>query len=270
MKIHEVIKNLVLISQHVDGCSNRAVTNVITRLIKELVGDELFTLLPYFGFSGKNDILATKVREYLAPVHQGFAKIEELEYLLLKCELLQRGYEYSQHHDTYVITTRPQYIMYSITDYAIDVSRYIDASEGKLIKFNLESLGAALIKLKSENTGTEVTKDRNTLVNVADFFLVKTFNQISSLLDDRRDIGILIASYLRNVVGMSSRELLFYGIKPVDAGDVPSKAQAGILHQLGLITHGVYNNEQGFRILTYLGDTVGELMFNEEKNNAWR
>lgn len=267
MSIEQLIKDLSLLSFHTE--SSRAVTNVITRLVKKAVGSELFSLVPFFGFSGEQSSTQLKVREYLAKMTPpDFTKMEELESLLLKYNLLQRGYIYSQYHNTHVITTRPRPIMYNIADYAIDVSRYINTAECTLIKFDMISLGTVLLKLKTAHPDDEVTTDKKTLKEVADFFLMKTFSRLATYLDDREDIAILIASYLRNVVNMPSKEVLFYGIKPVDAGDVPSKAQAGTLYQLGLLTHGVYKDKQGFRILTYLGHEVGKLMQKEESSNA--
>lgn len=266
MNIDELIKNLTLLSFHTE--SSRAITNVITRLLKKVVGSELFSLVPFFGFSGEQDFLQLKVRGYIVNISPDFSKLEELEFLLLKYNLLRRGYEYSPYHNTHVITTRPRPIMYNIADYAIDVSRYINTAESRLIKFDMFNLGTALLKLKTVHPDDKVTTDEKKLKEVADFFLLKTFSQLSTYLDDREDIGILIASYLRNVVNIPSSEVLFYGIKPVDAGDVPSKARAGILYQLGLLTHGVYNDEQGYRILSYLGHEVGKLMANEDKNNV--
>lgn len=268
MKATQCIKDLIIIATFLDGDNKRAVTNVITRLLKVVVGSELFSLIPYMGFSGETNATSEKIREHIKNKDVDYAKLEQLEYLLIQCNLICRSYEYSQYHGVHVITSRPCSMMFAIADYAIDVSRYINTSEDKLIKFNLEDLGTAILKLRNNGVNKGITKDPKTLRNVADSFISKAFSQAIELLEDRHDIAVLIASYIRNVTGMCSKDVLFYGFKPVDAGDVPSKAQAGTLYQLGLLTHGVYKDEQGFRILTYLGHEVGKLMQKEESSNA--
>ena len=253
MSTTEKPTNIELIKQLAQLCTLAMDFTPITRVIAGMLEIELkeyFKCVPSFGFP----VSANESEDYIAlaqHVRQTTATMKDLihvESVLSACGLLIKSYDPSQYYNVHVMTNRPHPLMYKIAPYAVSMLKYTNSAQPTLITFKV-SEGIAALTTKNLMLGI--------LSNLA---------QVPDL--DRADLGVLIASYLSNVLNYPADELAYYGIKPVDAGDVPSKSQAGIYHQLGLITHVIYDGEDGYRALTYLGNTVAELMKAHEVENA--
>lgn len=229
----ELLNFLLILEELVDKTNNtKVITNAIAEVLLEYDEDIARNILPFIGLRThypKSPYITTGINRRTAKF---LAKVN---------------------------FTRDQ--MEGIAQHFDHISKYIVKTCDTPTIFNLEKVNTARDDHRVLRNYISPVKSGNEVKYMELTPLSYRLLRKASKLDtsDHYCIPNLVASLLMSLLNNSAGtydEIAFYGIKPVDAGDVPSKASAGRLSQLGIITSVCLNNQDGYRALTNYGYLV--------------